>query len=77
MVPGAQSARFSGAKCEGGAGSDLAILPAVDGAKCAPSVFDSSSEESSIRAPLTAMTLQSCEVLDGGAVWLRYLLQNE
>lgn len=55
----------------------LAILPAVDGAKGAPSVFDSNSEESAIRAPLTAMALQSCEVLDGGAVWLRYLLQNE
>lgn len=55
----------------------LAILPAVDGAKGAPSVFDSSETDSGTRAPLSAMTLQSCQVLDGGAVWLRYQLRNE
>jgi len=54
----------------------LAILPAVDGAKGAPAVFDSSENDSGTRAPLSAMTLQSCQVLDGGAVWLRYQLQN-
>ena len=26
--------------------------------------------------PLTGMQLASCEVLDGGAVWLRYRLEN-
>jgi len=54
----------------------LAIVPAVDGAKGAPSVFDSSDAEGGVRAPVEAMTLQSCEVLDGGAVWLRYELGN-
>jgi riboflavin biosynthesis pyrimidine reductase len=53
----------------------LVIAPAVDGAKGAPSVFDSS-DESAGRAPLRAMTLESTQTLDGGAVWLRYRLQN-
>ncbi len=54
----------------------LAVCPAVDGAQGAPSVFDSVVEESGRRAPLTGMQLASCEVLDGGAVWLRYRLEN-
>jgi riboflavin biosynthesis pyrimidine reductase len=54
----------------------LAICPAVDGAKGAPSVFDSTDAEAGIRAPIRAMTLASCEVLEGGAVWLRYRLEN-
>jgi len=54
----------------------LAIFPAVDGAKGAPSVFDSGDDESSAPAPLRAMTLQSSEVLDGDVVWLRYRLEN-
>ena len=32
--------------------------------------------ETDARAPLRSMTLESCEVLEGGAVWLRYRLQN-
>lgn len=55
----------------------LAIVPAVDGARGAPSVFDSDDAEAGVPAPLAAMTLQSCEVLEGGAVWLRYELANE
>jgi riboflavin biosynthesis pyrimidine reductase len=55
----------------------LAICPAVDGARGAPSVFDSSEEDAGLRAPLAGMSLESCEVLDGGAVWLRYRLRNE
>jgi riboflavin biosynthesis pyrimidine reductase len=55
----------------------VAIVPAVDGAKGAPSVFDSAEGEAGLRAPLTQMSLESCEVLDGGAVWLRYRLHNE
>jgi riboflavin biosynthesis pyrimidine reductase len=55
----------------------LAILPAVDGATGAPSVFDSSAEHPGMPAPIGSMTLQSSEVLDGGAVWLRYQLVNE
>jgi riboflavin biosynthesis pyrimidine reductase len=54
----------------------VAILPAVDGAKGAPSVFDSSEKEAGVRAPVEAMTLKACKVLDGGAVWLRYELRN-
>jgi len=55
----------------------LAICPAVDGARGAPSVFDSSDEKADLRAPLAQMSLESCEVLDRGAVWLRYRLQND
>ena len=54
----------------------LAICPAVDGAKGAPSIFDSSDEDAGVAAPIGSMTLASCEVLEGGAVWLRYRLRN-
>ena len=54
----------------------LAICPAVDGAKGAPSIFNSSERDAGLSAPITAMTLASTEVLEGGAVWLRYRLQN-
>jgi riboflavin biosynthesis pyrimidine reductase len=54
----------------------LAILPAVDGAKGAPSVFDSSEKEAGMPAPIDSMTLRSSQALDGGAVWLRYQLRN-
>ena len=54
----------------------LAICPAVDGAKGAPSIFDSGDKDAGIMAPIGAMTLINCEVLEGGAVWLRYRLQN-
>ncbi len=54
----------------------LVVCPAVDGAKGAPSVFDSSEAEAGKPAPVRAMTLASSEVLDGGAVWLRYRLEN-
>ncbi|HEV3493285.1 MAG TPA: dihydrofolate reductase family protein, partial [Reyranella sp.] len=54
----------------------LAILPAVDGARGAPSVFDSSDEDAGVPAPIESMTLQSSQVLEGGAVWLRYQLRN-
>jgi riboflavin biosynthesis pyrimidine reductase len=54
----------------------LAICPAVDGAKGAPSIFDSSDRDAGVSAPITSMTLASTEVLEGGAVWLRYRLQN-
>ena len=54
----------------------LAILPAVDGARGAPSVFDSSDKDAGVPAPIESMTLQSSQVLDGGAVWLRYQLRN-
>lgn len=55
----------------------LAVYPVVDGAKGAPSVFDSDEEDAEARAPIAQMALESCEVLDGGAVWLRYRVRNE
>ena len=54
----------------------LAICPVIDGARGVPHVFDSRDEDSDARAPLRAMTLMSSEVLEGGAVWLRYRLEN-
>jgi riboflavin biosynthesis pyrimidine reductase len=54
----------------------LAICPAVDGAKGAPSIFDSGDNDAGIAAPIRSMTLASSEVLEGGVVWLRYRLQN-
>jgi riboflavin biosynthesis pyrimidine reductase len=54
----------------------LAICPAIDGARGGPYIFDSAGEMSGPTAPVRSMTLASCEVLDGGAVWLRYRLQN-
>src|SRR5580693_1329728 len=46
---------------------NLVLCPAVDGAKGAPSVFDSAESETDQRAPVTAMSLESSEVLAGGA----------
>jgi riboflavin biosynthesis pyrimidine reductase len=54
----------------------LAICPAIDGAKGAPSVFHSSDKDAGIAAPIRSMILASAEVLEGGVVWLRYRLQN-
>ena len=55
----------------------LAICPAVDGSKGAPSIFDSTDREAQLRAPIEQMSLESCEALEGGAVWLRYRLRND
>jgi riboflavin biosynthesis pyrimidine reductase len=55
---------------------NLILCPAVDGAKGAPSVFDSPEAETDQRAPVTAMTLESNRVLEGGAMLLRYRIQN-
>jgi len=54
----------------------LATLPGVDGAKGAPSVFDSGDEDAGMPARVDSMTLQSSQVLEGGAVWLRYQLRS-
>jgi riboflavin biosynthesis pyrimidine reductase len=54
----------------------LAVCPAIDGARGAPHIFDSSDKDAGVAAPVGWMTLASCEVLEGGAVWLRYRLQN-
>jgi riboflavin biosynthesis pyrimidine reductase len=55
---------------------NLILCPAVDGAKGAPSVFDSTDAEADHRAPITAMTLESSRHLEGGALLLRYLISN-
>jgi riboflavin biosynthesis pyrimidine reductase len=55
---------------------NLIIYPVVDGAKGAPSVFDSSEAEADQRSPVTAMSLESSEVLKGGVVLLRYRIEN-
>src|SRR5712671_5312136 len=55
----------------------LAICPAIDGAKGAPSIFDSGDKDAGIAAPIRSMTLASTEVLAGGVVWLRYRLEND
>ena len=55
---------------------NLIICPAVDGAKGAPSVFDSTEIEADQRAPVTAMSLDSSEAIEGGAVLLRYRIEN-
>jgi riboflavin biosynthesis pyrimidine reductase len=55
----------------------LAIFPAADGMRGAPCVFDSRDEEVGAPAPLRSMRLESNQVLEGGAVWLRYRLQCE
>jgi riboflavin biosynthesis pyrimidine reductase len=55
---------------------NLVVCPVVDGARGAPSVFDSTEAEADHRAPVTAMTLESSKALEGGAMWLRYRIQN-
>ena len=54
----------------------LVVCPVVDGAKGAPSVFDSGDDEAGAATRLREMALVSSEVLEGGSVWLRYRLTN-
>jgi riboflavin biosynthesis pyrimidine reductase len=54
----------------------LILCPAIDGSKGAPSVFDSTEADADQRAPLTAMTLESTQALDHGALLLRYKIEN-
>lgn len=56
---------------------NLILCPAVDGARGAPIVFDSTDAESDQRAPVTAMTLESTRPLGSGVLLLRYLIQND
>ncbi|MBW5436295.1 RibD family protein [Bradyrhizobium canariense] len=56
---------------------DLILSPAIDGAKGAPFVFDSTDADGDRRAPLSAMTLESTRDLGGGVLLLRYLIQND
>jgi riboflavin biosynthesis pyrimidine reductase len=54
---------------------NLILCPAVDGAKGAPSVFDSTDAEADRRTPVTAMTLESSQALEGGAMLLRFRIR--
>ncbi len=54
----------------------LILCPAIDGARGGPYGFDSREAIEGPSAPVTAMTLESSEPLDGGALWLRYRLHN-
>ena len=54
----------------------LILNPAVDGTRGAPSAFDSP-EEGPHKAPLRTMSLESSQSLDGGALWLRYRVENQ
>jgi riboflavin biosynthesis pyrimidine reductase len=55
----------------------LIIWPAIDGAAGAPCIFDSIPEDASKLAPLRDMKLFHTEHMSGGALWLRYSLDNE
>ncbi|WFU73324.1 dihydrofolate reductase family protein [Bradyrhizobium sp. CB2312] len=56
---------------------NLILSPAIDGAKGAPFVFDSTDADGDKRAPITAMTLESTRELGGGVLLLRYLIKND
>ncbi|MDE5462685.1 dihydrofolate reductase family protein [Bradyrhizobium sp. CSS354] len=56
---------------------NLILSPAIDGAKGAPFVFDSTDADGDRRAPLTAMMLESTRDLGGGVLLLRYLIRND
>jgi riboflavin biosynthesis pyrimidine reductase len=56
---------------------NLILSPAIDGARGAPFVFDSTDADGDRRAPLTAMTLEGTRDLGGGVLLLRYLIQND
>ncbi len=55
---------------------NLVLCPVVDGARGAPSVFDSTEAEAEQRAPVTAMTLESSRAMEGGIMLLRYRIEN-
>ena len=55
----------------------LAVFPAIDGAQGAPCVFDSTGVASGASAPVRSVTLESSQTLEGGAVWLRYKVEND
>jgi riboflavin biosynthesis pyrimidine reductase len=52
---------------------NLVLCPAVDGTK---GVFDSTEADADQRAPIMAMSLESSRALEGGAMLLRYRIEN-
>lgn len=55
----------------------LLLLPALDGYTGAPTIFEYEGERDKPPFAVTGIELTSCEVLDGGVVWLRYSITNE
>jgi riboflavin biosynthesis pyrimidine reductase len=53
----------------------LLIVPAIDGASGAPTVFDSAESSSDMPAPIQSLSLEKCQLMEGGIVWLRYRLK--
>jgi hypothetical protein len=51
------------------------INPTIDGSSATPVVFNSGDRDLG-PAPIETMTLTGHEVLEGGAVWLRYKLTS-
>lgn len=54
----------------------LLIEPAIDGTPGAPCVFDAIDDDQG-RPPLRALRLRTHEMLEGGAIWLRYDVENQ
>jgi riboflavin biosynthesis pyrimidine reductase len=52
----------------------LLIVPAIDGASGAPALFDSINPSDGT-PPINTLSLDSCELLEGGKVWLRYCMK--
>jgi riboflavin biosynthesis pyrimidine reductase len=69
----------NGAFLRAGLVDDIALIlcPAIDGAKGAPTVFDSTAADRDRRAPVVEMTLESTRELADGALLLRYHIQHE
>jgi riboflavin biosynthesis pyrimidine reductase len=55
----------------------VAIVPAIDGGKGAPSVFDMSGGDVGTEPRVRRMALTQSQALDNGAVWLRYRVEND
>ena len=48
---------------------------AIDGASGAPTVFDSQEALSAMPAPIQSLSLEKCQLMESGIVWLRYRLK--
>jgi riboflavin biosynthesis pyrimidine reductase len=55
----------------------MVVCPAIDGAKAGGCAFDSTDAEADLMPPVSSMRLDSSEVVDGNAVWLRYSLRSD
>lgn len=53
----------------------LLIVPAIDGASGEPTVFDSPEALSAVPAPIQSLSLEKCQLMEAGVVWLRYRLK--